>query len=339
MKAAPRTLYGWMAGGLVVAAAAVLIQEQFFAPRPDPRLGTKITLGVELAALDEVRIGDVALRRGEKDRWEILGDDGFPADGSKIGRLLDQLDTTTLQSRVGDGAGAADEFGLTHGTAIELRTKDKILLSVTVGESRPGGGQYIGLGSEPIVYLVGQNIAARADASEWELRTLVDEPPKSVRRIEFLKGGSRSDGYEVERSKPEDDLAWVGPGAPEEARRGEIRDLERVLERLTFEERLDPKNAEVQAALHSARDWSEVRVVLFNGVAYTLRTGTIGKDAQQKTFLQVKVSIEGATASPDELDRAGETAKIAGKWAFRVPTWNISKLSKSRREWVGGHKG
>lgn len=318
---------------LVAGAAVVLVMDKAKEKKGDPRLGKPVVASSEIVGVDTVQVtkGELAVNLildGDK-IWHLSDAKGFPADVSRITRLLDDLTKANVQVLAASTQDAMNEFGFDAATKIVLKTGERELLSVNLANNREGGGQYVSFGGEYKVYLINQGLSVLPDSAAWEMKTLVNVKPEMIRRIEFLPAlATGRKPAAISREKAEDPIkAEAIPADAKEA--GSIRSHESILAGLSFTGRVDPGNEEFKSAMAST---SMVRVALFDGRIYTVKVGSVG-EANKKYFLHI-TGEKGATTAENEGKELVVLNDLMSRFAFEVPVHIGSKFEKGADDLV-----
>lgn len=316
-----------LTGVLVAGAAAVLMVDKANEKKEDPRLGEPVVASSDVVGVDTVFVtkgqSSVSLHLDDDKIWHISDTKGFPADVTKVTRMLDDVTKANVQVLASATQEAMNEFGFDAATKVVLKTGERELLSLNLANNRDGGGQYVSFGGEYKVYLINQGLNVLPDTAAWEMKTLVNIKPEQVSRVEFLPlAVSGRKPAVLSRGKAEDPIKLEG--APPDGKEADsIRSHESILANLTFTGRVDPDNEEYKSAMATA---SEVKATLFDGRKYSVKVGSIG-EATKKYFLHIAAEKGEGTPEKDAKDMA-VLIDLMNRFAFEVPVHIGSRLEK-----------
>ncbi len=294
----------------------------------DARLGQPVLATAAGSAPDRIEISgsgpSLTLLKVTDGTWRIGTDQGFPADVNHIIRLIDQLERNRFQTVVAERKEDFAELGLDAPTKLILKDKDKELLALDLGNNRPRGGQYATIPGEAKAYLLSDPVQIYADAATWETKTLLNVARDQVQSASFspAAGLDRKQAL-LARTKKEDPLVLDGLTATETASPS-AKDVESLLERLTYSNRLDASNDSAKTALASA---SRVEVKTFDGRTYTVEVGSVGEKERKKHF--IKVAAADANDPVNFLMQGN---------AFEVPEHLAKKYERGREDFVEAAK-
>jgi hypothetical protein len=223
------------------------------------------------------------------------------------------------------------EFGFDNATRVTLNAgAGKELFTVNFANNREKGGQYVSIGSEFKVYLIGQSLRLTPDAGEWELKSLVNVLPDQVKSVEFIPAASlKKKPVLLTRTKVEDPIAVdkVPNGLKDAA---SIRSHESILSSITFTSRVDPSNEQFKAAMATP---SIVNVILFDGRTYTAKVGSTGDVNGKKYYLQL-TGVKGESTADAEVKNIEFLNDLMSRFAFEVSSFTGGKFEKSQDDMV-----
>lgn len=317
----------FLTGILVAGAVAVLGLDKSKQRAPDPRLGKPLVAADSVAGVDTITITKDPVTTKlilDADRvWRIGDDKGFPADATRVTRLLDDLAQTEAQVLASSVKEAMNDFGFDTAVRVTLTGAGKELLAANFGANRERGGQYVSFGGEYKAYLISRGLSVLPDGDQWEMKTLVDVKADQVKRVAFEPPpASGKKPVVLMRGKAEDPIA---PEAVPDGQKaaGSIRSHESILASLTFTKRVDPGNEEYKSAMsHPA----VVSVTLFDGRLYTVKAGSVG-DGNKKYFLQIQAT-KGESTSESGAKSLAMLNDLMAMYAFEVPAHVGSRFEK-----------
>jgi hypothetical protein len=221
MRLSSRGLATLLAAGVVVIALALWVTSRK-PPASAPESGQPVLPGLESAinSVTEVRIskGDgtrTTLERGASD-W-IIGERGFPADSSRVRKLLlDLADLKVVEEKTSDPANYA-ELGVedvtsprASGTLIELVEPHKTV-SLIVG--KPSGMQstYVRAAKAGQSLLASPQVIPDADPRHWLDDSVIDLPETRVEAVRIQPESGPA--YTITRASPKQ-LDFTVPDLP-----------------------------------------------------------------------------------------------------------------------------
>lgn len=320
-------------GILVVGAAVVLLQDRFTSKAPDPRLGKDLISGVDVSAIDRIELGkgadskSLTLVRNAAKEWTV-GESNFSADASKVMALLDQVARLRYENLSGTRE-RAEEFGLKDGARIKFSASGKDLLSLDLGTTRRGGGEFVAHAGEDKVYLVNNDLRVQVDEEQWEQKTLLSLSKEDIKSLVFEPRNSNPKTVAtLSREKGEDPLKVEGLADQNQAA-PLVKTAHQDYANVSFDKRLDPSHAEADAALKAPMF---VTMTLFDGRVYKFSFGTVG-DKQKKHFMRIQgTAPEGAT--PEIKAKVDALNQLMSKYAFQVSPWIGLRFDKSMSDFV-----
>ena len=321
----------------MAGAAVVLLFDSAKDRQVDPRVGKPM-----IQSTDVLDVAEIEISRGETNLklvldqnkiWHLNDLSGFPADASKVSRALDDLSKTQIQvlAAASSSKESMTEFGFDNATRVTLNAgAGKELFTVNFANNREKGGQYVSIGSEFKVYLIGQSLRLTPDAGEWELKSLVNVLPDQVKSVEFIPAASlKKKPVLLTRTKVEDPIAVdkVPNGLKDAA---SIRSHESILSSITFTSRVDPSNEQFKAAMATP---SVVNVTLFDGRTYTAKVGSTGDVNGKKYYLQL-TGVKGESTADAEVKNIEFLNDLMSRFAFEVSSFTGGKFEKSQDDMV-----
>ena len=324
-------------GTLVAGAAVVLLFDSAKDRQVDPRVGKPMVAATEVLDVAEIEIskGDANLKLllDENKVWHLNELSGFPADASKVSRALDDLSKIDVQvlAAANSNKEAMNEFGFDNATRVTLNAAaGKELFTASFANNRAKGGQYVSIGGDYKVYLIGQSVQLMPDTAEWELKSLLNVAPGQIKSVEFSpSAGLKKKPVLLTRAKVEDPIAVDKvPNGLKDAT--SIRTHESILSNITFTGRVDPGNELFKAAMAAP---STVNVTLFDGRTYTAKVGSTGDANGKKYFLQI-TGVKGESTVEAEVKNLDLLNDLMTRFAFEVSGFTGGKFEKGQEDMV-----
>jgi hypothetical protein len=193
MRLTSRGLAALLAAGVLVIALALWVSSRKPSESPS-EAGELVLPGLESSvnAITEVRIskGDgthTTLTKGATD-W-IIGERGFPADSSRVRKLLlDLADLKIIEEKTSDPASYA-EIGVddvssprSSGTLIDLVEPGKTV-SLIVGKPSGMQSSYVRVAGAKQSLLVSPQVIPDADPRRWLDQTVIDLPETRIEQV------------------------------------------------------------------------------------------------------------------------------------------------------------
>ena len=313
-------------GILLAAAAALSLSEKVF-KKEDERLGKPILNLSAVIGLDAIKFGKgdkSLLVITDKDSvWRLGSESGFPADASKISRLVDDLTRTDVQVLASSAKEPAKEFGVQDAVEVSLKKGGADILSIRLAGHRDGGGQFIAFGNDPRVYLISQNLDGAADESAWELKRLLNIAANQVKKVEFKPSrGMGKKPVTLVREKAEDGIKVdkLTGGSKESS---SIRSHEGILSGLDFVTRGLADASDAKKALENP---ATTKVTLFDGRVFEVKSGFVG-DQSRKYFISIRAQ-KGDTTGENDLKEIDWINSVMTRHTFEVSPMVASRFEK-----------
>jgi hypothetical protein len=320
---------------LVAGAAVVLLFDSAKDRKVDPRVGKPM-----LAAADVLEVAEIAINKGDANVKLVLDTDkiwrlndlaGFPADAAKVSRALDDLSKADVQvlAAANSSKEGMNEFGFESATKVTLNAAaGKELFTASFANQREKGGQYVSIGGEYKVYLIGQSLSFVPDVSEWEAKTLLNVSPDQIKKVEFVPTAFlKRKPIVLSRDKVEDAIkVETVPEGSKEA--GSIRSHESILTSIGFTNRVDPENEQYKAAMAAP---SVVNITLFDGRTFTANVGSTGEAETKKYFLRL-TGVKGEATSEGEVKNLTLLNDLMSKYAFEVSSFIGGRFEKGQED-------
>jgi Domain of unknown function (DUF4340) len=208
---------------LLVIAGALWLANQRSLPRTGVAENKVLpALGGEVNRISELRLvtaGDksaVTLKRDEK-FWRVMERDGYPADAAKLRKIiLDLSELSVVEEKTANAAnypqlGVEDLASATaSGVRLDLVGLEKPL-SLIVGKSAAGGGNYVRVAGEAQSFLAKPLLSVEREPRNWLERTIVDIAPERVQQVQVKI--PRKPAYTASRAK-RDQAEYAVSGVP-----------------------------------------------------------------------------------------------------------------------------
>jgi len=284
---------------LIVVALAALSVIVFLVRKPAPPLSADARLNqpVLSAALAdrvaEIRLSDagksLTLKRDDAGTWLVPTYHDFPADFSRITRLVGELTEAKLTRLVTTSPDRIARLEFKDTTITLLDRSAKELWTVTLGKNpETGSGRFLRYSTEPKAYLSSLNTYLDLAPKGWANTELLALKPEEIATVEL----SFPDGAPLTftRAKPAD--AWTTAATPagQKLKADAITPALTTLTGLRFTETTDLTDAAATAAKPHARTY---KLTTFAGTSVTI---TLGRKPEEK-----KIKPPVATVSTTEI--------------------------------------
>jgi hypothetical protein len=319
-------------------AGVVLFQK--FGPSEKQNTPRPLSENLPLNEIERISIEKeaqkVLLVRNGNGGWNIENDNSFVADAGKISRLLDTVTSAKIERTVTKRAENPDEFGLgSRAAKISFEAKGKSVLSMVLGESRSGGGQYFKFAEPDAVYLLSSGIRPELEFDGWAFKTLVKISKKDVRSVQWEDGRNLSAKVVYSRAK-EADKFELSPAKAAVSEEKFTKLLDR-LENLSFEKRKPRSDKSATDSLNSPE--RKITLKLFDGRLVTLLSGIPLADSGGLVPMDITFAADessGKALSAAQLEEKAKFGDYAKKFFFLYPAdvaqAESSSLSKKQNE-------
>ena len=179
-------------GALVVLAAGTMLMEKKGTHVQNKMVGKELLDAANLAKIDTILLkGDAKTLtlKNSNTGWKMVEDDNFPADATKVIKLLEDTAKIKYLRSVSQKKDAWAQFEVDGKKGLTL-TGAGYKKELIVGKNRSGGGQYLRDAADDTTYLVDTAIRPDTDPGSWEYRTLTDLGENKIKKITFPKVGS-----------------------------------------------------------------------------------------------------------------------------------------------------
>jgi hypothetical protein len=306
---------------LTVAILVALCAVVWFARRPappasaDPRIGQAVLAPDIATQAARVKLSDrgktVELTRAVDGSWAVASYFDFPADFTKLGRLVTELTEAKIRRLV---TARPDRLARLEFKDTALALSDatgKELWQATFGKNADGGGRYLRYGSEDKGYLASPSVWLDAEPKNWADSILLDLKADAIARVElgFADGATLA----VSRAKKED--PWI-PAAPttepdgKQLKSDRINSLLSNFSSLRFTDTTTPDDEKAVAARAHSRT---VKLTTFDQTTYTI---VIARKPEEK---KPKPAPAGDQASPEAAPTPDSNKAAASEAARPAP--------------------
>lgn len=297
---------------VVLAALSAIVA---FVRRPsgptvaDARIGQSLVDQNAIENAAKIRISDhgrsVTLTRRPDSSWQVASYFDFPADFSKLSRLVNDLTDAKIERLVTTNPEriARLEF---KDTKIELLdAANQPLQAITVGKTaESGNGRFLQLGTEPKAYLATFSAWLDTEPKNWADTALVKMKPEDIATIEI----PFSNGISAAFTREKKDDPWKSDQAPsgQTVNADKLSTLLGSLTNVRFSdtaELSDPKVAEANAHPRA------VKLTTFDGKTLSM---TFARTPEQKKLKPPAASVDeksGLAALGSISDPASSTTK------------------------------
>ena len=301
----------------------------------DPRVGVTILDADVLSGVSriEIRSGStgVDLTTIDGGFWQIAETSGsnvtLPADAGVIWSFLESLSTARVSSLIATRKSGWTDLGLDGTRTVKIIVKGESagatsdpILELTIGSSRSGdsqGGQagsYLAFAGSEHAYLADASIRLETDMQHWELKTLIDLKPETIKSITYTPFKTlNKTTVTLERDAGGSTFhIRGGPPSGMDLNTAAVTSAASLLQGVRMSRRVDPSNEPARTALASA---SEVVVALFDGREVHLRVGRLD-DKAVEYFIDAKFTGGANNLALDTATAQVNTLMQAWRYAF-----------------------
>ncbi len=296
----------------VVALLAALSAAVYFAGRPakptgvDPRIGQTLLTAASIDQASTLTLTEngrtVTLSKSPAGGWTVQDYHGFPADFTKLSRLVSDLVGAKVERLVSQNPERLKSFNLGDARITLKDASGKAVWSLDLGKNAEGGGRLVRYDGEAKAYLSRLSVFLDADAKNWADASLLSLKSDDVARVELSFAGAAP--VVASRAKKEDPFAAADAPAGQQLSRAKIDSLLSTIGTLRFSETSELTEPNAVAAKANART---LTVKTFDGRSYTV---AIGRKPEQKIVKAPEPGKAGATG-PAALGSVADLAKPA----------------------------
>lgn len=272
---------------LTVAALVAASAVAWFLQRPAAPASTDARVGQPLLAADtagrvaRLTLSDqgktVELARRADGGWVVPSYHDFPADFSKLSRLISDLSEAKVQRLVTSRADRLSRLEFKD-TAIKLTGADgQEIWNLTLGKSAEGGGRFVRFGTEEKGYQANLNAWLDPDAKNWADAALLNLKPDDIASVEF----GFADGTTATATRTKKEEPWTAANTPA-GKRVKVSTLTTVLSNLAslrFTDTTAPDDEKAVAARAHSRT---LKLGTFDGKSYTVALGRTPEEKKSK---------------------------------------------------------
>ncbi|MEN9661588.1 MAG: hypothetical protein RL324_537 [Verrucomicrobiota bacterium] len=258
---------------LAVAVLAVLSAVTWFVQRPapvppaDPRLGQPLLSEAVLKQAAKLVVseaaGTVTVVKGEGDKWTVANFHDFPADLSKLIRLVDTLQEAKLERLVTTSPSYIARLGFGASRLALQDAAGKEIWGISLGKLADKGGTFVQFTGETKAFLGNFTAYLDSDPANWADRQLVDLKTDSIATLELNFPEENGRNARFTRAKVGDAFTTDGFSP----RQDTLNNLVALHTSVTYTETEAPDSAGARAAQPRSRT---VRLTTFDGKSVTL---------------------------------------------------------------------
>lgn len=281
----------------VVALLAALSAAVYFAGRPakpsgvDPRLGQPLLAAGSVDQASTLTLTEnnrsVTLNKLPTGGWVVQDYHGFPADFTKLSRLVSDLVGAKVERLVSQNPERLKGFNLGDARVTFKDATGKAVWSLDLGKNAEGGGRLVRYDAETKAYLTRLSVFLDTDAKNWADASLLSLKSEDIAEVEL----SFAEGAPVvaTRAKKEDPFTTANAPAGQQLSRAKIDSLLSSIGTLRFSDTSDLAEPNAIAAKANART---IAVKTFDGRSYRV---AIGRKPEQKIVKAPEAGKTGAT--------------------------------------------
>lgn len=296
----------------VVALLAVLSAAVYSVSRPakptgvDPRLGQPLLTAASIDQASVLTLTEngrtVTLSKASAGGWIVQEYHGFPADFTKLSRLVSDLVGAKVERLVSQNPERIKGFNLGDARITLNDSSGKAVWSLDLGKNAEGGGRLVRYDTETKAYLSRLSVFLDTDAKNWADAALLSLKSDDIAHVELSFAGAAP--VVASRAKKEDPFAAADAPAGQQLSRAKIDSLLSTIGTLRFSDTSDLAEPNAVAAKANART---LTVKTFDGRSYTV---AIGRKPEQKIVKAPEPGKAGATG-PAALGSLADLAKPA----------------------------
>jgi len=296
----------------VVALLAVLSAAVYFVGRPakptgvDPRLGQPLLTAASIDQASVLTLTEngrtVTLSKASAGGWTVQEYHGFPADFTKLSRLVSDLVGAKVERLVSQNPERIQGFNLGDARITLNDASGKAVWSLDLGKNAEGGGRLVRYDAETKAYLSRLSVFLDTDAKNWADAALLSLKSDDIAHVEL--SFAEAAPVVASRAKKEDPFAAADAPAGQQLSRAKIDSLLSTIGTLRFSDTSDLAEPNAVAAKANART---LTMKTFDGRSYTV---AIGRKPEQKIVKAPEPGKAGATG-PAALGSLADLAKPA----------------------------
>jgi hypothetical protein len=288
---------------ILVALCAVV----WFARRPappasaDPRIGQAVLASDLATQAARVKLSDqgktVELTRASDGSWTVASYHDFPADFTKLGRLITELTEAKIRRLVTARPDRLARLEFKDTALVLSDATGKELWEVTFGKNADGGGRYLRYGSEDKGYLASPSVWVDAEPKNWADSTLLDLKADAITRVEldFDDGATLA----VSRAKKDDPWTPVAPAAEPDGKRLKSDRINSVLSNFSGLRFTDTSALDDEKAFAARAHSRTVKLTTFDQTTYTIVLARKPEEKKPKSAPAGEQASPGAAPTPE----------------------------------------
>lgn len=325
-----------LTGALVaIAAVAVLMDNKEKHRSTDDQAGKPLLKEADLTKVTAIELKDdnktLNLKKDANGQWLIQEDDQFPAEASKVVKLLENLSGAKFIRSISRSKDKWTDLELDKNRHISL-SGEGFSFKVTLGKNRTGGGQFVALGDRPNSYLLDQSLNLDLEPSNWNFKSIVKLKDEKIKGVHFAElGGDKA--LKFSREKKEDAFKLEGLEEKEKLKDAAVSGLKSILSSVNFTNKVKLTD-EYKSKLASAR---EVVVSSFDNYEYKVKlveieSSKMTTDAEGKEKKEFETKFYFHLTSTDPA--LSGLQKILETWQLEVSEYLANNFRKSRTDFV-----
>lgn len=234
--------------------------------------------------------------------WAVQEYHGFPADFTKLSRLISDLVGAKIERLVSQSPERLKGFNLGDARITLSDAAGKAVWSLDLGKNAEGGGRLVRYDAETKAYLSRLSVFLDTDAKNWADASLLSLKTEDIAEVEL----SFAEGAPVvaTRAKKDDPFTAANTPTGQQLSRAKIESLLSSIGTLRFSDTSDLAEPNAVAAKANART---VAVKTFDGGSYRV---AIGRKPEQKIVKAPETGKVGSTG-PTALGSVADLAKPA----------------------------
>lgn len=304
---------------LVVVALAVVSVAAHFLTRPkaapvaDTRVGQPLIAPEVVDQARSLRLKEqektVTLNKGDDGVWRVAEYYDFPADFTKLSRVVGDIVGAKLERLVTQNPERIKSLDLGNTRLALSDAANKETWSIHLGRSAEGGGRFLRFGEENKAFLARLNTYLDVEPKNWADTQLLTLKTDDIARVELSFTGGTAPLI-AHRAKKEDPFVADHAPAGKRLKSERILSLIGSIGTLRFSETSELTDPNALAAKAHARS---VVFTTFDGKSYTV---AVGRKPEQKVVKAPEAKKDGSTgpaALGSLTDLGGGAAKAEEK--------------------------
>ena len=183
----------WIAlSGLIVLAIVAFLTEKGGQPTEHPRVGKPLVSIEDLNKISEISLKDgdqqLLLKRSKDSLWLVDQEGEFPAEASKVVRLIDQLTASEIRRLVSTHKEKWSTLDIQTEKYLAIKEGDNNVLMIHPGKIAQSGGQFVGFADGPESFVIDPALNLDLKADNWVLKTIVDLNKSDIKELSVKRG-------------------------------------------------------------------------------------------------------------------------------------------------------